>query len=102
MSYGIGPSTGSTLSSLSSLQQQLDNLYAQASSGSRVNSSADDASEVAMYAAMTTQATGYQQAAQNAVDATNALSVAGGALDTTSSALQQLASLATQATNDLL
>lgn len=102
MSYGIGPTAGSTLSSLSSLQQQLDNLYAQASSGSRVNSSADDASEVAMYAALTAQATGYQQAAQNAVDATNALGVAGGALDTTNSALQQLASLATQATNDLL
>lgn len=99
MSFGLGSVASS---SLSTLQQQLDSLFNQASSGKRITSASVDPSGVAIYAALTAQANGYDQAAQNLVDASGALNVASGALSGTSDALSQLANLATQATNDFL
>ena len=86
---------------LTSLSASLSTSFEQASTGKRINA-ADDPSGLAIYEALTAQANGFNVAASNAQNASNARGAAGGAPAQTSNALQQLRSLAVEATDDFL
>jgi flagellin len=100
MSFGITSLAGSALSGMNAVQQQLADEVDEASSGQV--SLADDPSGVAIAASLNAQAAGFAQGAQNATDAQDALTVASGAMQSITSSLQQLRSLAVQASSDLL
>jgi flagellin len=102
MSYGIGSvSASSALRSLSQTQQQLANEDAEASSGLRVQTAADDPSGLAISQSLIAEANGYTQATQNITNANDALTVAGGSIQSITSDLQTLRSLAVEAASNL-
>ena len=70
------------------------------SSGLRINSAADDAAGLAISEKMRGQINGLDQASANAQDGISMLQTAEGALNETTSILQRMKQLATQAAND--
>jgi flagellin len=105
MSLGIGSLTTQANQALTSLQQYQQDLlkpYAQASTGKRILSAADDPSGLAIAETLTIGAAGFEQGGGNALNAGQAVNVADGALQTTQDALSSLRSLAVQASNDFL
>jgi flagellin len=72
------------------------------SSGSRINSAADDAAGLAISQKMTAQANGLNQASSNAQDGISLVQTAEGALSETQSILQRMNTIATQAANGTL
>ena len=82
----------------SALQKSMEAL----SSGLRVNSSADDASGLAISEKMRSQIAGYDTAIKNAQDGISMLRTAEGALSNADSLLQRMRELAIQSANDTL
>jgi flagellin len=81
-------------------QTSLQGAVTKLSSGLRINSAADDPSGLAIAEQLQGQVNGYDQAVSNVQDATNAASVADGALQTTTDILQRIRSLAVEASSD--
>jgi flagellin len=103
MSFGSISSTAAAAQSpLEQLQNQILQTFSRASSGKRINTAADDPSGLAISETITAQANAFTAASQNVSDAKNALTVADGALQTTSDSLGALSTLAVAATNDFL
>jgi flagellin len=96
---GLGIDTGTALNALAFSQQALTQASNQASSGKRLTSAAIDPSGVAIYNALTQQASGDDTANENISDAGDAINVAQGAASGIQGALQQLQILAIQAGN---
>jgi len=71
------------------------------SSGLRINTAADDPSGLAISQSLATQVNGFDDAVGNVQTATNATTVADGALATTTDLLQRIRSLAVEAASDL-
>lgn len=86
----------------SSAQQAIQLAANQIASGKRLTSAAVDPSGLAIATALTAQANGFDQGANNARDAINASTVAQGASATISGAAQRLQTLSVAANNDLL
>ncbi len=83
-------------------QASLESVTKQLSSGLRINGPADNPAGFSIAANLQTQVNGFDQASQNIQDATNAVSVASGALTTVTNILQQVRALAVQASSNLL
>jgi flagellin len=82
-------------------QAALQTSVTRLSSGLRINSAADDPSGLAIAEKLQAQVNGFDQATQNVQDATNAATVADGALQTTTDILQRIRSLAVEASSDI-
>ncbi len=78
-------------------QASLQNVTKQLSSGLRINGPEDDPAGFSIATNLQTQVNSLDQASQNIQNATNAATVASGALSTVTSILQQVRSLAVQA-----
>ncbi len=79
------------------------NYYSQSlSSGKRINSAADGASELAILQKQETQVRGYDQGADNISEGKNALNIADGALGEVTDYLQRMRELGLKASNGLL
>lgn len=103
MSFGtIGSTAAAAQSSFTHIENNLNTAFTRASSGKRINTAADDPSGLAIATSLSTQASAFDAASRNVQDASNALNIADGALQTTSDSLQALNSIAVQANNDLL
>jgi flagellin len=89
------------LNNLDKNQSSLGKLVNQLSSGLRIASAADDPSGLAIATNLTSQVNGYDQAARNIQDATNAATVADGALSSVTNILQQIRTLAVSASSDI-
>ena len=98
----------SILNNISSLQAQnqlsvtsssLQSVLAQLSSGSRINSGADDAAGLAIANGLHANTTALTQSAQNATDGVGRLQVADGALSQVTTLLNRAVTLATEAAN---
>lgn len=83
-------------------QASLSKLTQQLSTGLRVNGPQDDPSGFSIATNLETQVQSYDQASRNIQDAKNASTVASGALTSITSILQQLRTLAIQASSTLL
>ena len=83
-------------------QSSLKNITQQLSSGLRINGPADDPSGFSIATNLQTQVNSFDQASQNIQDATNAATVASGALTTVTGILQQVRTLAVEASSNLL
>jgi len=90
-----------TAENLARNQSALQTSVTRLSSGLRINSAADDPSGLAIAANLQSQVAGFDQATQNVQNATNAASVADGALATTTDLLQRIRSLAVEAASDI-
>jgi flagellin len=88
--------------SLSSTQASLSKTLQQLSSGSRINSGADDAAGLAVADGLTANTTALAQSGRNASDATGLLQTADGALSQVTSLLNRAVTLATEAANGTL
>jgi flagellin len=82
-------------------QAALQTAVTRLSSGLRINSAADDPSGLEIATSLLNQSQGFDQGSMNVQDATNAATVAEGALQTETSILQRIRSLAVEASNDL-
>lgn len=76
-----------------------NNYYRQISTGSRINSAADDPAGMAIKQKLEGQERGYNAGSRNAEDGISALNVADGALSGISDQLQRIRELAVQASN---
>ena len=85
---------------LSSSRGEMDVAMERMSSGSRVNSSMDDAAGLAIGNRMTSQVEGLNQAVRNANDGISLAQTAEGALGSSQNILQRMRVLAVQAAND--
>jgi len=85
---------------LSSSRNDMEVAMERMSSGSRVNSSMDDAAGLAIGNRMTSQVEGLNQAVRNANDGISLSQTAEGALQSSSNILQRIRVLAVQAAND--
>jgi flagellin len=81
-------------------QNSLQGAVTKLSSGLRINTAADDPSGLAIAEELQGQVNGFDQAVSNVQDATNAATVADGALQTTTDILQRIRSLAVEASSD--
>ena len=81
-------------------QDALASSVSKLSSGLRINTAADDPSGLAIAEQLQSQVNGFDQAVSNVQDATNAATVADGALQTTTDILQRIRSLAVEASSD--
>lgn len=81
-------------------QSALQGSVTKLSSGLRINTAADDPSGLAIAEQLQAQVNGFEQAVSNVQDATNAATVADGALQTTTDILQRIRSLAVEASSD--
>jgi flagellin len=81
-------------------QSALQTSVTKLSSGLRINTAADDPSGLAIAEKLQSQVNGFDQAVSNVQDATNAATVADGALQTTTDILQRIRSLAVEASSD--
>ena len=81
-------------------QSALQGSVSKLSSGLRINTAADDPSGLAIAEKLQSQVNGFDQAIANIQDATNATTVADGALQTTTDILQRIRSLAVEASSD--
>lgn len=75
------------------------NYYSQISSGTRINTAADGASEMAIIQKETAQINGYEAGRKNAEDGNSLLNVADGAMSGITDSLQRIRELAIQASN---
>jgi len=82
-------------------QEALQTSVTRLSSGLRINTAADDPSGLAIAESLQAQVNGFDQGASNVQDATNAATVADGALQTTTDILQRIRSLAVEASSDI-
>ena len=80
-------------------QRALDTAMEQLSTGSKINSAADDAAGLAISTRMTSQINGLNMAVKNANDAINMVNTAEGALVEMTNMLQRMRELALQASN---
>ncbi len=80
-------------------QRALDTAMEQLSTGSKINSAADDAAGLAISTRMTSQINGLNMAVKNANDAINMVNTAEGALVEMENMLQRMRELALQASN---
>ena len=87
---------------LSATQNNLSKTLQQLSSGSRINSGADDAAGLAVADGLSANVTALTQSTRNASDATGLLQTADGALSQVTSLLNRAVTLATQAENGTL
>ena len=87
---------------LTKTQDRLRSDVSQLSSGLRIQTAADDPSGLAIAEHLHAQVSGYDQATSNVQTATNAISVADGALQMVTDLLDRLRVLTVQAGNDLL
>ncbi|SEC46484.1 flagellin [Terriglobus roseus] len=87
---------------LSATQNSLSKTLQQLSSGSRINSGADDAAGLAVADGLAANVTALSQSTRNASDATGLLQTADGALSQVSTLLNRAVTLATQAANGTL
>jgi flagellin len=85
---------------LNNNQSALQSSVTKLSSGLRINTAADDPSGLAIAEKLQSQVNGFDQAISNVQDATNAATVADGALQTTTDILQRIRSLAVEASSD--
>ncbi|PIE73678.1 MAG: flagellin FliC [Deltaproteobacteria bacterium] len=92
---GINSLGNASYAAQSGVSQSLERL----SSGSRINSAADDAAGLAISDRMNAQIRGLSQASQNASDGISLTQTADGALGETSDVLQRMRELAVQASN---
>lgn len=83
-------------------QSSLKNITSQLSSGLRVNGPQDDPSGFSIATNIQTQVQSFDQASHNIQDATNAATVANGALSTVTGILQQVRTLSVEASSNLL
>ncbi len=81
-------------------QAALQSSVTKLSSGLRINTAADDPSGLAIAEKLQAQVNGFDQAVSNVQDATNAATVADGALQTTTDILQRIRTLAVEASSD--
>lgn len=81
--------------------QSTYNSYRALSSGSRINTAADDATGLAISERLKRQINGYDVGAENAQDGQNLLNVADGALGGIQDSLQRIRELAVQSTNGI-
>jgi len=81
--------------------KSLDTAMARLSSGLRINTSADDAAGLAISTGITSQTNGLTQAERNANDGLSVVGTAEGALQTQTTILQRIRTLAVQAANDV-
>ena len=82
-------------------QNAMQSAVTKLSSGLRINTAADDPSGLAIAEELQSQVNGFDQAVSNVQDATNAATVADGALQTTTDILQRIRSLAVEASSDI-
>jgi flagellin len=87
---------------LNTTQNNLSKTLQQLSSGSRINSGADDAAGLAVADGLAANETALAQSGRNASDATGLLQTADGALSQVTSLLNRAVTLATQAANGTL
>jgi flagellin len=85
---------------LNNNQMAMQGAVTKLSSGLRINTAADDPSGLAIAEQLQSQVNGFDQAVSNVQDATNAATVADGALQTTTDILQRIRSLAVEASSD--
>jgi flagellin len=90
---------GPALNSLAFYQQKLNQASNQASSGNRITNASIDPSGLAIYNALTSQASGADTANQNISQASDAINVAQGATSGVQDALGKLQNLAIEAGN---
>ncbi len=88
--------------SLASTHNSLSKTLQQLSSGSRINSGADDAAGLAVADGLAANETALAQSSQNAGNATGLLQTADGALSQVTTLLNRAVTLATQAANSTL
>lgn len=86
--------------SMSVNNRSLNKAMEQLSTGSRINSAADDAAGLAISNKMTTQIKGLNQAVRNANDGISMIQTAEGATKEVTNMLQRMRELAVQAAND--
>lgn len=94
-----------SLNSLNSLQRNqglLNKAFQRLSSGSRINSAADDAAGLAITQRFTSQVRGLSQAIRNASDGVSLTQTADAALGSSEDALQRIRELSVQAANGTL
>jgi len=82
-------------------QNALQAAVTKLSSGLRINTAADDPSGLAIAESLQAQVNGFDQAVRNVQDATNAATVAEGALQTTTDILQRIRTLSVQGASDI-
>lgn len=87
---------------LNQTQTSLQTTLQQLSSGSRINSGADDAAGLSLADGLQASSTALTQSAQNATEGVDFLQVADGALSQVSSLLNRAVTLATEASNGTL
>jgi len=104
MSMVIGTNISSLTAQrhLASSKGDMDQAMERLASGSRINSSQDDAAGLAIAGRMTSQINGLNQAVRNANDGVALAQSAEGALDETTSILQRMRDLSVQASSDTL
>jgi flagellin len=104
MSMVIGTNISSLTAQrhLASSKGDMDSSMERLASGSRINSSSDDAAGLAIAGRMTSQINGLNQAVRNANDGVAMAQSAEGALDETTSILQRMRDLSVQASSDTL
>ena len=99
MSFPIG---GSVQGTFVKPNAQTNRLYQQISSGSRINSAADDAAGLAISTAMSNQLRGDQVGVRNTLEGISYVQTASGALSQVTDNLQRLRELAVQSANGSL
>jgi flagellin len=87
---------------LASSKNDMEDAMERLASGSRINSSRDDAAGLAIAGRMTSQISGLNQSVRNANDGIALAQSAEGALDETTSILQRMRDLSVQASSDTL
>src|SRR5579875_1911547 len=87
------------LSALNSNSNALNSALEKLSTGKKINNAADNASGYAISQKMQAQINGLDQASQNAQDGISLIQTASGALNETTSILQNMRQLAVQASN---
>lgn len=87
---------------LNQTQASLQNTLTQLSSGSRINSGADDAAGLSLADGLTASSAALSQSASNASEGVDFLQVADGALSQVTSLLNRAVTLATEASNGTL
>jgi flagellin len=88
--------------SLSKVGQEQSNVFAQLSSGQRINKAADDAAGLAISEKLKAEVRGSQQAARNAGDGISVIQTAEGGLQEASNILIRLRELSVQSASDTI
>jgi flagellin len=104
MSLGVLNNIAATYAAnnLSNTQSSLQNVLTQLSSGSRINSGADDAAGLSLANGLQANQSALTQSASNAQEGVGLLQVADGALSQVTNLLNRAVTLATEASNGTL